>query len=82
MILSPYLVIIIVTVAKGYSVYMNYFSEQEKKNGNIRILMLKLGFKDKGLLKLIVGVVKHVTINELKPVDYQCSNQFCRQQFR
>jgi hypothetical protein len=26
------------------------------------ILMSKFGFKDKGLSKLIVGVVKHVTI--------------------
>jgi hypothetical protein len=40
----------------------------------LRILMSTFGFKEKGgLVKLIVGVVKHVTINELKlvrPVDY------------
>jgi hypothetical protein len=28
----------------------------------VRILMSKSGFKDKVLIKLIVGVVKHVTI--------------------
>jgi hypothetical protein len=32
----------------------------------LRILMSKFGFKDKVLIKLIVGVVKHVTINELR----------------
>jgi hypothetical protein len=35
----------------------------------VRILMSKSGFEDKVLIKLIVGVVKHVTINELRPVD-------------
>jgi hypothetical protein len=58
-------IIITITVTKGYSVYMKYCSEQKL----IRILMSKFGFKDKGLVKLKVGVVKHVTINELGPVD-------------
>jgi hypothetical protein len=31
----------------------------------ILILMSKSGFKDEVLIKLIVGVVKHVTIDEL-----------------
>jgi hypothetical protein len=36
----------------------------------VRILMSKSGFKDEVLIKLIVvGVVKHVTIDELGPVD-------------
>jgi hypothetical protein len=34
------------------------------------ILMSKFGVKDKVLIKLIVGVVQYVTINELRPVDY------------
>jgi hypothetical protein len=44
----------------------------------VRILMSKSGsFKDEVLLiKLIVGVVKHVTIDELGPVDYRGSNRF------
>jgi hypothetical protein len=42
----------------------------------IRILMSKFEFKDKGLVKLMVGVVKHVIINELRPVDYRDSNRF------
>jgi hypothetical protein len=43
----------------------------------VRILTSKFGFKDKGLVKWIVGVVKHVTINELRPlVDYRGSNRF------
>jgi hypothetical protein len=33
--------------------------------------MSKSGFKDEVLIKLIVGVVKHVTIDELGPVDYR-----------
>jgi hypothetical protein len=36
----------------------------------VRILMSKSGFEDEVLIKLIVGVVKHVTIDELGPVDY------------
>jgi hypothetical protein len=53
----------------------------------VRILMSKSGFEDnnKVLIKLIVGVVKHVTIDELGPVDYRGSNaaiDFCRQQLR
>jgi hypothetical protein len=40
----------------------------------VRILMLKFGFEDEFLIKLIVGVVKHVTIDELGPVDYRGSN--------
>jgi hypothetical protein len=37
----------------------------------VRILIMsKFGFKDKGLVKLIVlVVVKHVTIDELRPVN-------------
>jgi hypothetical protein len=55
---------------------MKCCSEQGEKNHgnskNVRILVMpKFGFKDKGLVKLIVGVVKHVTINELRPVDYR-----------
>jgi hypothetical protein len=42
----------------------------------VRILMSKSGFEDEVLIKLIVGVVKHVTIDELKPVDYRGSNRF------
>jgi hypothetical protein len=43
----------------------------------VRILMSKSGFKDEVLIKLIVGVVKHVTIlDELGPVDYRGSNRF------
>jgi hypothetical protein len=34
----------------------------------VRILMSKSGFEDEVLIKLIVGVVKHVTIDELGPV--------------
>jgi hypothetical protein len=38
----------------------------------VRILIMsKSGFKDEVLIKLIVGVVKHVTIDELGPVDYR-----------
>jgi hypothetical protein len=40
-----------------------------------RILMSKSGFKDEVLIKLIVGVVKHVTFYELGPVDYRGSNR-------
>jgi hypothetical protein len=32
--------------------------------------MSKSGFEDELLIKLIVGVVKHVTIDELVPVDF------------
>jgi hypothetical protein len=42
----------------------------------IRTLMSKSKFKDKRFVKLIVGVLSHVTINELRPVDYQDSNRF------
>jgi hypothetical protein len=44
----------------------------------VRILIMsKSGFEDEVLIKLIVGVVKHViVINELGPVDYQGSNRF------
>jgi hypothetical protein len=38
--------------------------------------MSKSGFKDEVLIKLIVGVVKNVTIDELGPVDYRGSNRF------
>jgi ABC-type lipoprotein release transport system permease subunit len=41
----------------------------------VRILMSKSGFEDE-VIKLIVGVVKHVTIDELGPVDYRGSNRF------
>jgi hypothetical protein len=37
----------------------------------VRILMSKSGFEDEVLIKLIIGVVKHVTIDELGPVDLQ-----------
>jgi hypothetical protein len=43
----------------------------------VRILMSKSGFKDKVLIKLIVAVVKHVTIDELGPVDYTELLAFC-----
>jgi hypothetical protein len=44
----------------------------------VRILMSKSGFEDEVLIKLIVGVVKHVStmIDELGPVDYRGSNRF------
>jgi hypothetical protein len=42
----------------------------------VRILMSKSGFKDEVLIKLIIGVVKHVTIDELGPVDYRGSNRY------
>jgi hypothetical protein len=42
----------------------------------VRILMSISGFEDEFLIKLIVGVVKHVTIDELEPVDYRGSNRF------
>jgi hypothetical protein len=46
--------------------------------------MLKSGFEDEVLLiKLIVGVVKHVTIDELGPVDYrgiEAAIDFCSRQ--
>jgi hypothetical protein len=43
----------------------------------VRILIMsKSGFEDDVLIKLIVGVVKHVTIDELGPVDYRGSNRF------
>jgi hypothetical protein len=35
--------------------------------------MSKSGFEDEVLIKLIVGVLKHVTIDELGPVDYRGS---------
>jgi hypothetical protein len=58
------IIIIIVTVTKSYSVYIKYYSKQgEKIMILVRILMSKSGFKDKVLIKLIVGVVKHVTID-------------------
>jgi hypothetical protein len=58
------IIIIIVTVTKSYSVYIKYYSKQgEKIMVLVRILMSKSGFKDKVLIKLIVGVVKHVTNN-------------------
>jgi hypothetical protein len=67
------MIIIIVTVTKVYSVYIKYCSEQGEKNGNIR-LMSKFGLKDKGLLKLIVGVVNHVTITITMIEFFNC---FC-----
>jgi hypothetical protein len=71
------IIIIIVTVTKSYSVYIKYYSKQgDKIVVLVRILMSKSGFKDEVLIKLIVGVVKHVTINELGPVDYRGSNRF------
>jgi hypothetical protein len=64
------IIIIIVTVTKSYSVYIKYYTKQgEKIVVLVRILMSKSGFKDEGLIKLIVGVVKHVTIDKLGPVD-------------
>jgi hypothetical protein len=41
----------------------------------VRILMSKSGSEDEVLIKLIVGVVKHVTIDELGPVDYLSRQQ-------
>jgi hypothetical protein len=41
----------------------------------IILIMSKSGFEDEVLIKLIVGVVKHVTINKLGPVDYPGSRQ-------
>jgi hypothetical protein len=75
--LRPLIVIIIVTVTKSYSVYIKYCPKQgEKIMVLVRILMPKSGFEDEVLIKLIVGVVKHVTINELGPVDYRGGNRF------
>jgi hypothetical protein len=44
----------------------------------VRIILMSIsGFEDEVLIKLIVGVVKHVTIDELGPVDYRGgSNRF------
>jgi hypothetical protein len=62
---------------KSYSVYIKYHSKQgEKIVVLVRILMSKSGFEDEVLIKLIVGVVKHVTIDKLGLVDYQDSNRF------
>jgi hypothetical protein len=48
-----------------------------ENHGTGRILIMsKSGFEDEVLIKLIVGVVKHVTIDELGPVDYRGSNRF------
>jgi hypothetical protein len=60
-----YKIIIIVTVTKKLfrPVYIKYYSKQgEKIMVLVRILMSKSGFKDEVLIKLIVGVVKHVKI--------------------
>jgi hypothetical protein len=48
----------------------------------VRILMSKSGFEDEFLIKLIVGVVKRVTIDELGPVDYRGSNRFLRKLYK
>jgi hypothetical protein len=51
----------------------------------VRILMSKSGFKDEVLIKLIVGVVKHVTIDPLMSLDLltiEAAIDFCRQQLR
>jgi hypothetical protein len=40
------------------------------------MVIILIGFEDEGLVKSIVGVVKHVTIDELRPVDYRDSNRF------
>jgi hypothetical protein len=56
-----------------YILYIKYYSKQgEKIVVLVRILMSKSGFEDEVLIKLIFGVVKHVTIvdDELGPVDY------------
>jgi hypothetical protein len=37
----------------------------------VRILMSKSRFEDEVLIKLIVGVVKHVTIDELAPTTHR-----------
>jgi hypothetical protein len=37
--------------------------------------MSKSGFKDEVLIKWMVGVVKHITIDELGPVDYRARQQ-------
>jgi hypothetical protein len=51
---------------------MKYCSKQgEKIMVILIILMSKFEFRDKVLIKLIVGVVKHVTI---RPFDYKCSS--------
>jgi hypothetical protein len=52
---------------KSYSpVYIKYYSKQgDKIVVLVRILMSKSGFEDEVLIKLIVGVAKHVTIDEL-----------------
>jgi hypothetical protein len=47
-------------------------------NSNIR-LMSKFGFKDEDFLKLIVGVVNHVTIC-LDRLTIDAAIDFCRQQ--
>jgi hypothetical protein len=62
-----------------YSVYIKYYSKQGEKIVAlvlVRILMSKSGFEDEVLIKLIVGVVKLATIDELGPVDYRGSNRF------
>jgi hypothetical protein len=59
---------------------MKYYSKQGEKIVvlvlvRILIIMSKSGFEDEAH-QLIVVVVKHVTINELGPVDYRGSNRF------
>jgi hypothetical protein len=56
---------------KAIQFYIKYYSKQgEKIVVLVRILIMsKSGFEDEvPLIKLIVGVVKHVTIDELGPV--------------
>jgi hypothetical protein len=71
------ILIIIVTVTKSYSVYIKYYSKQGEK---IVVLTMtsKCGrLQEEVLVNLIVGVVKHVTIDDLRPVDYRgSSNRF------
>jgi hypothetical protein len=79
---------IIVTVRKKlfsiYVYYIKYYSKQGEKIVLVRwywlvriLIMSKSGFEDdEVLIKLIVGVVEHVTIDELGPVDYRDINRF------
>jgi hypothetical protein len=58
---------------------MKYCSEQGEENhgNNSKNADVEIRIQ---LVKLIVVVVKHVIINELRPVDYQAAIDFCRQQ--
>jgi hypothetical protein len=60
-----------------YIKYYYYSKQGEKIVLLVRILMSKSGFEDEVLIKLIVGVVKHVIIDELVVFWDGHSETFC-----